>query len=95
MFFEGYDDKPYVYAAISPTPPNAIIHLEVVRWSHNILKKLIVDWDILKKTMKNNGIETVAITKMGNLKDNEAYVKFLAWMGLPEPYEILIANYEI
>jgi hypothetical protein len=95
MYFEGYDTEPYVYAAISFHPPNAYMHLEVIRWSHNILKNLIVDWSILKKIIKENGVNIITITKPGTLAENEAFVKFLNRLGLSQPHEILIAAYEI
>ena len=95
VYFEGYDTKPYVYAAISFYPPMAYMHLEVIRFSHNILKRMIVDWDLLKKVIRENGVNTVTITKPGTLDSNKSYIKFLKKLGLSQPHEILIGTYEI
>lgn len=96
VYFEGYDKRgAYGYVAFTPTPPHAVFHLEITRFNHNILKKLMVDWKVLQKTMKKVGIDKITIIKDGNLKSNKSYIKFLEKMGMSEPHEILIANYEL
>lgn len=85
----------YLYVAFTPKPPTTIIHLEVVRFSHNILRMMIADWQDLKRVWMTLGIQRMIITKEGNLKDNVSYIKFLAKLGLPCPDEFLIANYRV
>ena len=95
IYFEGYCDFPYVYGAVSFNGKIGYLHLEVIKWSHNILKRMIVDWDIFKNIIKKNGVKHLIITKKGTLSENRGYVKFLSKMGLSSPQEILIGEYEI
>jgi len=84
----------YVYAAFTSTQPS-YLHLEVVRFSHNIMKSIICDWHELRKCMKERNITSYIITKNGNLESNRSYIKFLNKLGMSSPHEVLIGHYEL
>jgi hypothetical protein len=96
IFVEAFNKQCiYAYLALLIEPPSCVFHLEVVKFTHNILKHLYVDWDLLKSILKKNGVNKIMITKEGLLSENATYCKFLRKFGLPAPSQIMIAAYEI
>jgi hypothetical protein len=95
IFLSCFDDEPYAYIAVALNPPNAMVHFEVTRWSHNTLKKIYGDWAQFKKMMLKNDINQMVITKDGLLTEQPGYVKFLKKLGLSAPRQIMIATYDL
>ena len=85
----------YCYAAFSKMTPVCMLHFEIIRFNHNIMKSIICDWNELKKVLKDHGMTGFVITKRGNLAENTTFVKFLGKLGLATPKEALIAEYEV
>ena len=93
MYLECYNEKPYAYIGFYVYMHKVMVHLEVTRWSHNILKHLIFDWDEFKELMKSNDVREMVITKDGLV--TESYTKFLKRFGLSAPHQVAIATYNL
>jgi hypothetical protein len=80
---KGFDKNGvYAYMGIDlRMPENAVLHLEVVRFSHTILKQLVGDWQGIVRILKENNTKTIAVTQSGETKDHEVWLKFIRWFG--------------
>jgi hypothetical protein len=81
MMFD--DDGPYAYATLNYTyPPTAILHLEVKRFSHNLLKSAIKeDFPCLINKCKDKGCYMIHIQKEGSFESNATWMKFIRHFG--------------
>lgn len=95
LYFECFNLEIYAYIAASINIPNVLVHLQVIKWSHNVLKNFYFDWMEFKHIMKSNGVTQMVITKEGRLEDNKSWVKFLSKFGLCEPKQVMIATYDL
>ena len=77
------DDGPYAYITLNHTyPPVAMLHLEVKKFSHNLLKSAVKeDWyHILEMCMKN-GCNIIQVQKEGSFESNTTWMKFIKHFG--------------
>jgi hypothetical protein len=81
MLFD--DDGPYAYVTLNYTyPPTAILHLEVKRFTHNLLKSAIKDdWAYLMDRCKDKGCFIVHVQKGGSFESNATWMKFIRHFG--------------
>ena len=96
-WIKGFDDKGvYAYMGIDFSMPHAaVIHLEVVRFSHSILKSLIVDWYGIKRILIENDVKTTAVTKLGMIKDNKKFIRFIKIFGFTDVKQQFTAIQEL
>ena len=96
-WIEAYDkDGAYAYVAIDfRVEKTAIIHLEVLKFSHRILKSLVADWEGIKHICKQNDVKTVAAARTGTIEEHRTWVKFIRWFGFIDVKQIVNAIQEI
>lgn len=83
-YYEMYDDAgPYGYACLNFFyPPVAILHVELVRFSHTILKKIVkTDWPYCVEQCHKNNCTIVSVDKEGELESNRSWIKFVRHFG--------------
>jgi len=97
IFFEGFDeDGIYGYLAVDlRMPENAIVHLQVFRWSKTILKHLLSDWNIIKDALKRLNVKTVGVTKIGFSDENKKFIKFVKYFGFKNVIEHITITQEL
>ena len=86
IFLRAYDsDGDYGLLAIDLRfKPAALIHITAVRFSHNILKKMLVDWERIKKLLRDVEFETLVMTKIGTISNESKFIKFVGLFGFNE-----------
>ena len=93
VHFELSDDKGvYGYAALRRRGVYADVHIELERWSHNVLKQVKADADLVKRMCRDMGVEMLIAQK--NLGDTR-WPKFIKHLGFGEPEQIQISRLEI
>ena len=85
-YIRGFDgDGVYAWLAIDLRMAGlAIIHLEVVRFSHRVLKNLISDWQGIKDILRGSQVEQVVTTRVGTPSDHSTWIKFIKWFGFKD-----------
>jgi hypothetical protein len=86
-FYEMHDSAgTYAYACLNFNyAPVAILHLEVVRFGHNVLKKIVsTDWPFCKAQCTEHGCKIISINKPGSLENNQPWTKFVRHFGFKE-----------
>ena len=96
-WIKGYDDKgAYAYMGIDFSMPYAaVIHLEVVRFSHTILRSLVWDWVGIKRILKENNVKIMAATKIGLIEDHEKFIRFIKIFGFTDVKQQFTAIQEL
>ena len=97
-WFEAYEtgcSSPYAYWALQYGDDKSIgIHLEVMCWSHNILRQMIVhDWPWLKNEAKKMGATTLFAANK-NYQD-ERWPKLIKHFGFPKPQVLALSVQEV
>ena len=94
---EAYDDSGvYAYFGLDiSTPGWAALHLEVLRFSHSVLRKMIVDWELVKTIVKRVGVEKVVASNEGVLGDHGKWARFIGYFGFEDITEIVTSIQEI
>lgn len=62
---------------------SAAIHMHVLRWSHNVLKTLKIDWQAIVKALHGDGVRYL-IAANDDIGDTR-WPKFIKYFGFPEP----------
>lgn len=94
IFFEGYDDNgTYGYTAIEFIIDNASMHLEVVRWSHGILKKMIEDWKTIKMLCEFHNCKRILASQPDTT--DTRWPKLIKHFGFPQPKAVLVSRQEV
>lgn len=96
-YIKGFDNNGvYAYMAIDfRLKKSAILHLEVIRFSHEILKQLIGDWEGIKQILKENEVKTIAATRLGTTEEHKTWLKFIRWFGFNDIKQQVTAIQEI
>lgn len=95
-FIEGYDNSVYANLAIDFRMPEcAVLHLEVSDFSHTTLKKLVLDWQDVKKVLIKNSVKSVAVTKNGLIENHKKFAKFIKFFGFNEMIQHITSIQEI
>ena len=96
-WIKGYDNNGvYAYMGIDFSMPHAaVIHLEFVRFSHSILKSLIVDWYGIKRILRENNVKIMAATKIGLIEDHEKFIRFIKIFGFTDVKQQFTAIQEL
>ena len=96
-WIKGFDDKGvYAYMGIDFSMPYAaVIHLEVVRFSHTILKSLVDDWYGIKRILRENNVKIMAATKIGLIEDHEKFIRFIKIFGFKDVKQQFTAIQEL
>lgn len=84
VYYKLSDNKGvYAYAALNFFyKPVAVLHLEVERFSHNILKRGIKnDWKYFVSEAKEAGCKTIVVDKEGSFEGNATWMKFIGYFG--------------
>jgi hypothetical protein len=76
-------DGVYAYAALNFFyKPVAVFHLEVERFTHNILRKAVKDdWLYFTSKCEQAGCKTIVIDKPGSFDKNKTWMKFIKHFG--------------
>jgi hypothetical protein len=87
------DDGPYAFAALNYTyPPIAILHLEVKRFTHNLLKSAVKeDWPKILNECRANGCDVIHVNKRGSFSSNDSWMKFIRHFGFDNIVEYTAA----
>ena len=84
VYFENYDDAgPYAYVGFEIYANKANLHMLILRWSHNIAKKLKEDWDIHALMLMEFGVDLVVA--IGQDAEDKRWHKFVRLFGFPKP----------
>jgi hypothetical protein len=77
---------PYAYVSINFNyPPIALLHLEMKRFSHNILKKGIDhDWALIKNKCLMRNCNRIYVTTPGTLAQNDKFLRFVSYFGFKD-----------
>ena len=91
------DAAPYAFACLNFCyPPIAMLHLEVRRFSHNILTKSgPADWAYLVNECKSNGCDMIHINTEGTLEQNAKFMKFVHYFGFKEFVQYIASTQHI
>jgi len=104
LCFKNMDDVPLFYEMSSNGivyanaaldfryPPNCLFHLEVHRWNHGVLKRLMDDWQTALVVIKGKGATRIVATKAGKLSDQKSYTKLLKLFGFCDPVEFTVSE---
>ena len=87
------DDIIYGYVAIKQADETANIHMEIIKWSHNIMREALIDWENVKGLCKHLGIKTIFVP--GQQEIDSTWTKFVKLFGFSDIEQILIAKQEI
>ena len=86
----------YAYLGLDMrVPESAVLHLEVIRFSHHILKKLVGDWQGVVRILKQNNIKRIVVAKSGIIDDNRKFLKFIRWFGFHSVEQQFVSIQEI
>ena len=90
----GYDIKGiYCYYALEVTHRMGAIHLHILRWTHNVAKRLRSDLETLKLLARNRGANCL-VASFPNTED-KIWPRFIKRFGFPEPCKIYMSVLEI
>ena len=87
VYYQLFDcDGPYGYTCLNFTyAPVAILHVEVERFSHIILKEGVKgDWSYFQSECKKNDCHSVSITSPGSFEDNAKWMRFIRHFGFKD-----------
>ena len=95
-FFELHDDNGrYAYFALefNPVPNTANIHMEVSRFSHNVLKTMREDFmPGLRELCRERNIKKVIARKQGT---DSRFPKLVKFLGFSEPINIKMSYLDV
>lgn len=95
-YIEGYDENGiYAYMGFDVIGTNAILHLEMVKFSHIIMKNILNDWKIIKQTLKNAGITTICASRVGKIEDYDHWIRFVKKFGFDIVYQHVTVTQEL
>ena len=83
------------YAIDLRMPKCAVLHMEVERFTTGIFKEMLCDWDVVKETLRGNGVRKVAVTQLGGLKDHSKWARFICHFGFDTIVEQITSTQEI
>ena len=84
VFYENYDENGlYAYTGFEIYSNKARVHMQVFRWSHNIAKKLKVDWNLHALILLELGVNSV--TAVGEGAEGKHWYKFVRMFGFGKP----------
>ena len=93
-WYELVDDKGvFGYMALKEELPAVGLHLEILRWSHNVLKTMIEDWQWVLHVVRQMGATNIYATNP-NYKDRR-WAKLLKHFGFPEPKVMALTVMEV
>lgn len=84
IYFENYDDAgPYAYVGFEIYADKANLHMHILRWNHNVAKKLKEDWDIHVLMLLKLGVtHLVAVNQDA---EDKCWHKFISLFGFGKP----------
>ena len=84
---EGFnEDGTYCYLGLDFMLEDVVmVHLEVTRWSHTILKSLLDDWEDSKNFMRKKGAKQAFTTREGTIEEHRRWLKFIKHFGFDNP----------
>jgi hypothetical protein len=87
----------YAYACLDFSyPPIAMVHLEMKRFSHNILNLIKAeDWPACVKICKEHGCSSIVASTEGSKKSNAKWIKFVRNFGFTEFRDYTASNQSI
>lgn len=79
-------DAPYAYINVNFTyAPVAILHVEVIRFSHNIFRWGIEhDWQVVVDECQKHDCSTIYITSPGTLAQKDKLIRFCKHFGFKQ-----------
>jgi hypothetical protein len=82
-YIRGFDENgTYAYFALDLRFPGAaVLHLEAIRFSHGILKKMKIDWEGVKRILNVNGVKILTATRIGTIDEYKEWIKFIRHFG--------------
>lgn len=86
------EDGVYCWIAVKLKADEGQVHLQVVRWSHNILKKLTRDWRHVLKYCYLRGCRQMTAV---STPDDPKWERFIKHFGFPGPINILCSTMEV
>jgi hypothetical protein len=102
QYYEGYDKAgPYCYCGLDfmygPESGMTVcfLHLEVVRFNHNLLKTIKADWQFIKEIVKNFDCSTIILIKEGKKQNQQSYLKFIDHFGFYDNKTCTVSTQEI
>ena len=92
-WFELWDKELYGYMALRVRGKRADIHMEITRWSHNVLKYMKREWRAeFKRLCVSEGVEEVIGHHRGI---DSTFGKFARHMGFCEPVVVQYSRMEV
>ena len=94
VYFELLDEKGlYGYMALRRLEDRADIHMEIIRWSHNVLKHMKTSWlPEFKRMCRINGVKEVVGRQGGQ---DKKFGKFAQYLGFCKPEFVQMTRMEI
>jgi hypothetical protein len=90
IYIEAYNDKgPYAYVMLEFDYTVAGFHLEVIRWSHRILKEMKHDWIEVLDMCRDRGANK--LMAQNTAMDDQRWPRFIKHFGFPEPMPVMIS----
>jgi|GEM_PF-6897416 len=89
-----FKGKIYGWMALYFGQETAVIHLEILTWSHNIYKEMFRDWDRIKAFCIESGYQTL-IASTDIKADDPVFDKFIQLAGFPPPVMTKMSIMEI
>lgn len=88
------ESGPYIHLAVEIIGPYASIHANMLRWTHNVFKDAVKEWEnLILFTFIPFGVTQIT-ANTPNINDKR-FPKLIKLFGFPEPVNILISTMEI
>jgi len=84
------EGKHCAYVVVQRIKTYGYIHVEMPKWSAAVGATMIQDFELLKDTLRSNGIKTLIA---GNgAHDEKRWTKFITLFGFPKPARYLVST---
>ena len=83
VYYRLFDDAgSYAFGCINFSyPPIAMMHLEVHRFSHNIMKSADADWQYILTECQKRSCNIIHINTEGTIEEQSTFIKFVGNFG--------------
>ncbi len=96
IWLEGFTggEQVYSYIALQIVGVHAGLHVEIVEFSHKIMKVMELDHAYLIGILNGFGVKNITASNK-NLEDEDRWAKFIKRLGYPPPEKVMISTINI
>jgi len=90
VWIQGYDEHgPYAHLAIAYIHETAVVHIDINRWTPNILKLMKEEWQEIVDMCREKGM--VYIVAQTDKLDDPKWPRLVGYFGFPEPTKLALS----